>query len=82
MPATKKSLRNAQLRQNVKNGVGDENGRKIETKAAKKTAICTVCAQELKISATNIPLGAHQESKHPKKTYAECWPGQTPPVKK
>lgn len=44
---------------------------KINEKA--KSVICKVCRQPFMITASMIDLQQHQESKHPKLTFADCF---------
>lgn len=77
MPASNKMLKRREHANNKKNGIGDKDGKiPARTKAEETSAKCTICAKELRITKTNIELRAHADGKHPKNSYAECFPGQ------
>ena len=41
---------------------------------AKADVLCSVCAQSFKVTEKNVDARKHAESKHPKKTFEECFP--------
>ena len=77
MPASNKMLKKREQAANKANGLGDANGRMpSRVKATEQNASCTQCMQAIRTTKTNTEMKAHAESKHPKKSYAECFPGQ------
>jgi hypothetical protein len=79
MPASHKMLTKQKQKQNQEAGIGDKDG-KLPAKAVKVIvkAKCAVCQIELQVSKTNMELKAHM-NKHPKSTFAFCFPGQLDP---
>ena len=80
MPASNKMLKKAEQKRNKEAGIGDKDGRKPakEVRVATKTQ-CTICSAELTVSKTNAELVGHM-NKHPKSTFAACFPGQVDPA--
>jgi roadblock/LC7 domain-containing protein len=76
MPASNKMLKKREHANNKAAGLGDKDGKLVRVKAEMQTASCTVCSQSIRVTKTNTELHAHADSKHPKKSYAECFPGQ------
>ena len=77
MPASNKMLKKREQKANVANGLGDANGRMpSRVKAEQVNATCQQCSAAIRVTKTNTELHAHADSKHPKKSYAECFPGQ------
>jgi len=68
------ALKKRKQAQNKKDGIGDENGRIINVKAAPKVSLCTVCQTELTITKSNTELTNHSRNKHGK-DLEECFPG-------
>jgi hypothetical protein len=74
MPEGHKAERRRQQKQNIKAGIGDENGKIVRVKPEAKMAVCVECKQELKITKSNTELKTHAANKHGK-TIEECFPG-------
>jgi len=78
MPASKKDLKKQQQKKNMAAGIGDDKGRlPSQVKAETVMATCTVCKQQIRMIKKNEQAKVHVESKHPKNTFAECFPGFT-----
>jgi uncharacterized protein with PIN domain len=78
MPASKKDLRAAKQKNNVKNGIGDATGRIASNdKAAPVMALCTICKQSIRMIKKNEQAKVHVDSKHSGKKFEECFPGFT-----
>ena len=77
MPASNKMLKKREHANNKAAGLGDKDGKMpARVKAETQNASCTVCSQSIRVTKTNTELHAHADSKHPKKSYSECFPGQ------
>ncbi len=75
MPASGKMLKNQQYAKNRELGIGDASGRlPSRVKPEEKNARCTICGIEIRMTKTNTEIKQHAESKHPKSTFAECFP--------
>jgi len=55
-------------------GIGDENGRIVQTKEPAKMSKCTICLSQLIITKSNADCINHAANKH-SKTLEECFPG-------
>jgi len=78
MPQSKKDLRAAKQRANVKAGIGDEKGRVAShQKQENVMAACTICKQSIRMIKANTQAKQHVESKHSGKKFDECFPGFT-----
>jgi len=78
MPASKKTLRNQQQKQNRAAGIGDKDGRVAsQVKEANVMAACTVCKQQIRMLKKNAQAAAHVDSKHSGKKFEDCFPGFT-----
>merc|ERR1712109_358156 len=78
MPASKKTFRNQQQKKNRAAGIGDAQGRiASSTKEANVMVACTVCRTQLRMIKNNKQAAIHVTSKHPGKTFGECFPGYT-----
>eukprot|EP00727_Mastigamoeba_balamuthi_P008911 m51a1_g4642 hypothetical protein (79) ;mRNA; f:348030-348340 len=76
MPQSTKGLR--KLRQRQAEERGEVHGKAAaRSKPATEFAVCTICKVQMRLSKRNIDLVQHVDSKHPGKTFDECWPGQT-----
>ncbi len=78
MPASHKMLKRREQAENQAAGLGDKDGR-MPSKAVKVIVMakCTQCGLEVRTTTTNTELKSHATSKHPKATYAACFPGQS-----
>ena len=76
MPASKKMLRNQDQKANREAGIGDAQGR-LPKESFKKVEVnlpCSICKQVFRMTEKNIEANAHVDSKHPKSTFAVCFP--------
>ncbi|CAK0845839.1 unnamed protein product [Prorocentrum cordatum] len=74
MPLGGKALKKREQNANAKAGIVTDDAilRKEATK--KEDVKCAICMQQFKVTAKNADQKAHAESKHPKSTFAECFP--------
>ena len=78
MPASKKDLRAAKQKANVKAGIGDASGKlPSQNKDAPVMAGCTICKQQIRMVKKNEQAKVHVDSKHAGKKFEECFPGFT-----
>merc|ERR1711934_176493 len=78
MPASKKTLRNQQQKKNREAGVGDSQGRVASNNKTEHVMVnCTVCRTALRMIKDNKQAAIHVSSKHPGKSFADCFPGYT-----
>merc|ERR1712087_873563 len=78
MPASKKTLRNQQQKKNRAAGIGDKDGKiASSTKTEHVMVACTVCRTQLRMIKNNKQAAIHVTSKHPGKSFGECFPGYT-----
>ena len=52
-------------------------GSQTKTNAAAMNVICQVCRQAFMCTLAPIKLKDHSDSKHPKMTFEQCFPGKT-----
>ena len=74
MPLGGKALKRRQQAEDAKNGVVRDELALRKAANAKADVHCTVCAVAFKLTKRNVDQRAHVESKHPGKTFAECFP--------
>jgi hypothetical protein len=80
MPGSEKVLLARKRAENRANGIGDKDGKLSHlNKKAETTVKCTQCSSEIRATKKNIEAGQHASSRHPEKTFLECFPGATPP---
>jgi len=76
MPASKKMMRAQQQKKNVAAGVGDAKGRVASKEKAVHVMVpCSICRVECRMIKENKQASIHVTSKHPGKTFEECFPG-------
>mmetsp|Transcript_17277 Transcript_17277/g.16739 ORF Transcript_17277/g.16739 Transcript_17277/m.16739 type:complete len:97 (+) Transcript_17277:94-384(+) len=68
------ALKKRTQKKNKAAGIGDENGRIVQTKEPPKVSKCTVCLAQLTITKSNADCINHASNKHGK-TLEECFPG-------
>ncbi|KAF4716751.1 hypothetical protein FOZ62_002582 [Perkinsus olseni] len=71
--AQRKRIDNAK-RQAKHSGKGGES--QLKNNAASQTLLCSVCRQTFMCTQKKL-LPSHAESKHPKQTFDQCFPGVT-----
>ena len=74
MPLGGKALKRREQAKDAKNGVVRDELALRKAANAKADVHCTVCAVAFKLTKRNVDQRAHVESKHPGKTFAECFP--------
>eukprot|EP00414_Alexandrium_minutum_P007682 CAMPEP_0113819430 /NCGR_PEP_ID=MMETSP0328-20130328/735_1 /TAXON_ID=39455 /ORGANISM="Alexandrium minutum" /LENGTH=75 /DNA_ID=CAMNT_0000787363 /DNA_START=90 /DNA_END=317 /DNA_ORIENTATION=- /assembly_acc=CAM_ASM_000350 len=73
MPLSSTALKKRAQAEKQKAGIpSDKEIRKAAT--AKEESKCAICLSAFKITKTNSDQKVHHESKHPKATFAECFP--------
>jgi len=76
MPASKKDLKKAQQKANIKDGIGDAKGRiPSRTKAENVMGTCTICKQQIRMIKDNSQAKLHVNNKHSGKKFGDCFPG-------
>lgn len=75
MPLGGKALKKRQQNENAKAGVVTDDAVLRKQATAKEEVKCTICSTVFKVTKKNADQKAHAESKHPKSTFAECFPG-------
>lgn len=75
MPLGDKAIKKREQAKNAKAGIitNDQVLRKEANK--KEEVICKICMQSFKVTKKNADQKNHAESKHPKSTFEECFPG-------
>ncbi len=78
MGATRKDKKKTAQARAVKDGTAipkDASGKPVKPRPP--TAVCSLCKKEFSnIVADRKQIEAHAEAKHPKNTFAECFPTQ------
>ena len=74
MPLGGKALKRREQAKDAKNGIVRDELALRKAANAKADVHCTVCAVAFKLTKRNVDQRAHVESKHPGKTFAECFP--------
>ena len=74
MPLSGKMLKKREQAKDAANGIVRDAlvQRKIAT--AKPDVNCTICGTAFKVTKKNVDSRQHADSKHPTKTFAECFP--------
>merc|ERR1711862_274557 len=75
MPLGGKALKKREQASNAKAGIVTDDAILRKQATAKEDVKCTVCMQAFKVTKKNADQKAHAESKHPKCSFAECFPG-------
>merc|ERR1712060_251052 len=75
MPLGGKALKKREQNENAKAGIVTDDKVLRKQATAKEDVVCTICKQSFKVTKKNTDQKAHADSKHPKSTFAECFPG-------
>ena len=76
MPLSATALRKRASNEKAKAGLPDDKAiRKAAT--AKEEVKCAICLSGFKVTKTNSDQKVHHETKHPKVSFEECFPGLT-----
>eukprot|EP00444_Apocalathium_aciculiferum_P022553 CAMPEP_0183436632 /NCGR_PEP_ID=MMETSP0370-20130417/69529_1 /TAXON_ID=268820 /ORGANISM="Peridinium aciculiferum, Strain PAER-2" /LENGTH=76 /DNA_ID=CAMNT_0025624127 /DNA_START=93 /DNA_END=323 /DNA_ORIENTATION=+ len=74
MPLSSTALKKRATNAKIAAGIpGDKEVRKAAT--AKEEVKCAICLSTFKVTKANSDQKVHHETKHPKVTFAECFPG-------
>lgn len=74
MPLGDKALKKRNQEKDRKAGIIRDTRVLQKMDRAKADVLCTVCAQSFKVTERNVDAHKHADSKHPKKTFDECFP--------
>mmetsp|Transcript_83349 Transcript_83349/g.202101 ORF Transcript_83349/g.202101 Transcript_83349/m.202101 type:complete len:80 (+) Transcript_83349:65-304(+) len=77
MPLGGKALKKREQNANAKAGIVTDDAVLRKQAAAKEDIKCTICSTAFKVTKKNADQKIHAESKHPKSTFEECFPGLT-----
>mmetsp|Transcript_156429 Transcript_156429/g.276327 ORF Transcript_156429/g.276327 Transcript_156429/m.276327 type:complete len:80 (-) Transcript_156429:181-420(-) len=75
MPLGGKALKKREQAANAKAGVVTDDKVVRKQNTAKADVECQICKTSFKITKKNADQKIHAESKHPKSSFAECFPG-------
>merc|ERR1711957_718170 len=75
MPLGGKALKKREQNANAKADIVTDDLANRKQAAAKEDVKCSICSQSFKVTKKNVDQKAHAESKHPKSTKEECFPG-------
>mmetsp|Transcript_18002 Transcript_18002/g.53539 ORF Transcript_18002/g.53539 Transcript_18002/m.53539 type:complete len:142 (-) Transcript_18002:15-440(-) len=74
MPLGGKALKRREQAKDAKNGIIRDELTLRKAANAKADVLCKLCATSFKLTKKNVDARTHAESKHPGKTFAECFP--------
>jgi hypothetical protein len=57
---------------------GSDKGSQLAANAAALSLKCKICMQPFICTSSEAKLKEHSDAKHPKQTFAECFPGYVP----
>ncbi|KAK9823401.1 hypothetical protein WJX72_002500 [[Myrmecia] bisecta] len=69
----------ARARKQAEAAKAAKGGSQLKHNAAAQSIICATCRQTFLCNSTAAKLKEHSDSKHPKQTFEQCFPGQTAP---
>mmetsp|Transcript_649 Transcript_649/g.2355 ORF Transcript_649/g.2355 Transcript_649/m.2355 type:complete len:132 (-) Transcript_649:1005-1400(-) len=73
MPLGNKALKRREQATDAKNGVVRDALVLKKAATAKKDVKCAVCSTTFKLTKKNVDARAHADSKHPTRTFADCF---------
>jgi len=74
MPLSGKMLKKREQARDAANGIVRSSIERRKMEMAKKDVNCAICGTTFKLTKKNVDSRQHAESKHPQKTFADCFP--------